>query len=79
MTDLMDDDLTEKAEEIQNDYVLRLNSQAIQVISYQVSEVGPSSDHGPFLTLRVDLSKSKTQIRHEFIELLDRYWQGRNV
>jgi hypothetical protein len=76
VADLMEDDLTEKVEKIQKNYALRLNSRAIQVISPKVSETDPASNHGPFLTLKVDLSKSKTQIRYEFFELLSKYWQG---
>ena len=73
----MEDELTKEVEETQQIYVAQLNSRAIQVISHQPSGADPSHNHVPFLTLRVDLSKSKTQIRGEFLKLLDKYWQGR--
>jgi hypothetical protein len=51
---------------------LRLYSEAIQVMDYQTYAEGP--DKGPFLTIKIDLSKSKTQIRHDFLKILDQQW-----
>lgn len=51
---------------------LRLYSEAIQVTDYQTYAEGP--DKGPFLTIKLDLSKSRTLLRHEFFNLLEKYW-----
>jgi len=64
--------MDERAEEPQSDYLLGLNSEAIQVTEYQTYAEGP--DKGPFLTIKLDLSKSKTQIRHDFLKILDQQW-----